>query len=397
MYGAEYLPEGAWVHYVVPELEPKEKADIFLGLVFAVEMAEGWSVASVGNEKWHYSTPNGEPVRLQTFTCKLSFGEYLPGVPAARFVFTAPGGERLEGGITYKGDWIPVRRSSVAQEGDDGLFKYEANLPQDAFAIEANDITGDGNCEMVVACDGSLRVYRRAEDYLELRYMHSYNDSEEESLYFGELGYLGALKQDDGWRFYIRGPSHKSTSVFELRGGSFSDLNNQPGIPLTSMDVNERLIIGQAKEGYHIFQPDGLLAISPNGGVTMGVPDPFTFLAVGNFDGTPELETAYLDNRAAPHLLVDSDIFMEEYPWGAGLWAFDVDSDGYDELVTTGRKMSSDHLEFHKFGGGVFRLVEVSPEFEGRILDVAFADFDGDGEDEPAVLIAFGRERRLIF
>ena len=82
---------------------------------------------------------------------------------------------------------------------------------------------------------------------------------------------------------------------------------------------------------------------------------------------------------------------------GAGLWAFDIDSDGKDELIATGRNVGFDRLELYRFVDGEPVFVQVSPDFEGVILDVAFGDYDGDGRAEPAILTAFGTQRKIVF
>jgi len=397
MYGAEYIPEEAWVHYILPSTELEEKADIFLSLAFSVKTAGGWDVASVGNGIWNYSVSGQTPPPLKTFTCELSFTEYLPGVPAAPFTLTAPGGEHLEGGITYYGDWVPIKPSSASGSDNDGWFNYEATLPQDAFAIEATDITGDGAAEIIVACHTSLRIYRRQDGYLELRFLHQFTPLKYEPISFGELGYLGLLKQSNAWRFYIRGPRYEETAVCELKEGVFNDLPGAQAVPLAVAGEGKRVMLAHPPDTYHCFQPAGISVLTAAEGITMSLPGVFTFMAVGDFDGVSGYETAYLDKNSVPHLMVGDANINGEFSWGAGLWGFDVDADGQDELVTTGRRANSDHLEYYKFDGERFLLNDVSPEFEGSILDAAFADFNGDGDPEPAVLVAFGRERRIIF
>ncbi len=394
MYGADYLPESAWVEYIVPSSEPNAKKDFFWGLASAVEASGGWSVASVGNDKWRYSTQTGQTPVLQTFKCRLSFKNDVMGTPTAFFILTAPGGEQLKGGLAYHGDWLPI---TAGTPGSVGWYEREANVGQDRYALETIDLDGDGKSEIILAGETSLSIYNCNGRYLELKYKNDFTPVAHAGPVEGDLGYLGILRISTGWRFYSRPPGVDSTSVCELVDGLFRNAQSIKGIPVANTRNGDRIILAQPLDSYHLFMPDGLQMISTSDTVRMSTPSAFTFMAIGNYDGAPGYETIYLDGDSKPHMLFGGGDIKTGFQFGAGVWSFDIDSDGQDEVVTSGRRISSDHLDFYKVENGELKLIDFSPSLDNRIIDAAFGDIDGDGNPEPLVLAGFGRDKRLIF
>jgi hypothetical protein len=185
--------------------------------------------------------------------------------------------------------------------------------------------------------------------------------------------------------------------VFELKEGNFHDRDHTDEYPVGGFAGGKGLICANPADGHHLFSPD-MVSEEYTGLIEYhNLPAVFSFLAKGDFISGGELEYALLDWESMLWLASGGEWTKQNILLGAGLWSFDIDTDGRDELVTTSRAMDSDRLEFYGFEDGYASLSDVSPVFPGRIIDAAFGDIDGDSNPEPVILMAFGFERKLIF
>jgi hypothetical protein len=396
MYGAELIQEEAWVHYIIPESVTEGGAHFFLGIADEVESAGGAKAALVGNTKWQYSAISESATTGKSFLCNLSFSDTLTGRPMVRYTVVAPDGAKLDGGFTYSGEWVPLRETVAQSETRPGWYTREGRLRHDAFAVEALDINDDGIDEIVLACDDALVISRFRDGYLEPVYIHQFAAPLLAAPSRGDLGCLGVLDNQGGRTFFLRGPNHGVTVVCELAGGKFADYTIED-TPVGNPGGMNALVLAKPADGYHLFYPDTITEVPARGTKSGGLPAVFSFYAEGDFTGDGGLERAIVDWNSSLWLETGGDWINRELLLGAGLWCYDIDSNGRDELVTTSRNVGSDRLEFFGMENMAPKFTEASPFFEGRILDVCFGELDGDGEREPIILLAFGYERKIIF
>jgi hypothetical protein len=396
MYGAVNIREEAGIEYIVPDYLVSDDAQLFIALADEVQSDTGFKPISVRNSNWTYTIQGDARGRIQTFTCALMRTDSITGEPMVLFTITPPKGKPVVGGISYRGGWIFVKRVASADDSGRGWYSHEALLPSDVYAIDAVDVDSDGHDELVVAGDRAMNVYRLNGAFLEPVYSHpATRDSSDFNP--GAMGYLCAVKSADGVYFYRRGPRDESTTVCKLAAGGFTSLQNVDSVPAGYYNRKSSVIFARPDAAYHMFAANAGARTPGGGSSELSMPVKFSFVLNADLDTTGGIETAMQDS----HLLL---WLNESGEWkntgaltGMGLWSFDIDGDGYDELVTTGRDMAVDSLEYYNITGGRVVFAEESPVFDGTILDVAFGDFNGDGESEPGLLIASGTERRIVF
>lgn len=397
MYGAEYIQDETRLRINIPQSAPEDDAHIFLRLADEIEATGGWKATSVGNNSWRYTVDDisGRPTRV--YMCDVSFSEGLIGRPIARFTITTPEGGKLEGGITYRGEWVLIGSSRISDDSRPRWFNREGKLQDDAFAIETVDINGDGIDELVVGGNETLTVYRFRSSFLEPMYIYRFTQPLLLESPRGETGHLGVLGLENAERFFLRGPTHASTATFRLANGSFVAEADYDSVPVANISRDNGIVMAHPLNGSSYFSADSVNEVHPSGITQAQFTRSFSFVAKGNFVDNQALEPAILDSNSLLWLYVNGEWTKQNLLLGAGLWGFDVDLDGIDEIVTTSREVDADRLEFYKYEEGYTNLYMVSPSFEGRIIDVAFGDMDGDGNVEPVILIAFGFERKIIF